>query len=120
MTDLALENEALYSTLGSDPDLGEIVEMYVDEMYVDEMYVDEMPDRIAALIDSFESRDMEKLRTTAHQIKGSAGGYGFAQLTPFAAKLENSIREHKLENETREALEELTILCRRVRAGTPS
>ncbi len=101
--------DVLYSSLASDPDLGEIVEMFVDEM----------PDRISTLIESFDQGDMETLRRTAHQIKGAVGGYGFNQITPYAAKLEASVRDNESETQIRESLDALTDLCKKMRAGTP-
>ena len=109
MTTAVPNTEVLYSSLASDPDLGEIVEMYVDEM----------PDRISTLIESFDQGDMETLRRTAHQIKGAAGGYGFNQITPYAAKLEASVRDNESETQVRESLDALTDLCKKMRAGTP-
>jgi len=50
-----------------------------------EMFVDEMPERIALLGEALASGDRESLERTAHQMKGSAGSYGFDQLTPYAA-----------------------------------
>jgi HPt (histidine-containing phosphotransfer) domain-containing protein len=70
--------DAEYSTLGTDPDLHELVEEYVNEM----------PDRMAALGAAFKSGDLELLRRNAHQMKGAAGSYGFGQVTPYAAALD--------------------------------
>ncbi len=103
------ENAAIYSSLAADPDFGELVEMYVDEM----------EDRIAALQESYDCGDQEKLRTAAHQMKGAAGSYGFEQLTPLAATLEYSVRDNKPEEMILESLQSLISACRLVRAGTP-
>jgi len=99
----------IYSTYGGDPDLGELVEMFVDEM----------PDRVAALERAFGDGDLETLRRTAHQLKGAAGSYGFGQLTPWAAALEEAIRESQPEDAIEQALADLVALCGRVRAGEP-
>ncbi|MGE3779315.1 MAG: Hpt domain-containing protein, partial [Pirellulaceae bacterium] len=61
----------LYSRLGNDPDLSDLVEMFVEGM----------ADRIARLEDACARRDWTNLRKTAHQLKGSAGGYGFDTIT---------------------------------------
>lgn len=97
--------EPLLSTLAHDPDLCEIVEMFVEEM----------PERIEALTARYEAMDWDGLATTAHQIKGSAGSYGFHQITPSAATLERAAREHQSEDEIRKALDDLLQLCRRAR-----
>lgn len=109
MTQSALSAESVYSTLGTDPDLGELVDMFVDEM----------PDRIATLIDAFQTGDHDILRRTAHQLKGSLGSYGFDQLTSFAAELETAVADDTTEDQIRESLDALVSLCKKLRAGAP-
>ncbi len=103
------QNPVLYSSLAADPDFGELVGMYVDEM----------ADRIATLEKAFDSRDMEKLGRTAHQIKGAAGGYGFETLTPLAAAVEFTVRDSEPEEKILQTLRALIRACRQVRAGVP-
>jgi len=98
-----------YSTLAEDPDLAEIVEMFVQEM----------PDRVANLLRRFDARELNELERAAHQIKGAAGSYGFHQLTPSAARLEALVKQRRPEEEIKAALNELVALCQGVRAGTP-
>src|SRR5688500_2289889 len=98
--------EWFVSTLADDPDLGEIVELFVTEL----------PGRIAQLADCLAGGDWETLKRYAHQMKGAAGSYGFHQLTPAAARLETAASLAEDEQATRAALEELTSLCQRVRA----
>ncbi len=109
MTQSVVKNDVIYSSLGTDPDLGEIVEMFVDEM----------PDRVGNLQRQFESGDREELRRAAHQLKGAAGSYGFDQLTPYAASLEGLIRDGNPEEEILKALDELAAMCLIVMAGAP-
>ncbi len=104
------QTEPLYSSLGDDPDLCEIVEMFVDEM----------PDRVTALQTQLEEADWESLRRTAHQLKGAAGSYGFDSISPCAAILENAVRDSQPEEQIRQAVDELTNLCSRATAGTSS
>ena len=101
--------EVIYSILGGDPDLGELVGMFVDEM----------PDRVSNIQTLLEARDWEELRRAAHQLKGAAGSYGFETISPFAARVEDAIREDEAEEEVYRAAVELCELCRRARAGTP-
>ncbi|HEV3021685.1 MAG TPA: Hpt domain-containing protein, partial [Pirellulales bacterium] len=61
----------LRSSLADDPDLGEIVKLYVDEM----------PQRIEGLLARFAAADWDGLATGAHQLKGTAGSHGFQQIT---------------------------------------
>ena len=109
MASTAQEEMAVYSTLGADPDLGDLVEMYVDEM----------PDRIAALKGAFQRGEMEDLRREAHQMKGAGGSYGFDQLTPVAAALECAVSHHESVETIEQTLEKLLDVCLRVRAGSP-
>jgi histidine phosphotransfer protein HptB len=100
---------ALYSSLGGDPDLGELVEMFVAEM----------PERIDLLVKQYETANWEELRRTAHQIKGAAGSYGFHELTPAAARLELAIKGRSPEEQITADLNGLLELCRSVRSGVP-
>ncbi len=97
----------LYSTFGDDPDLGELVDMFVDEM----------PGRIQTLLQLYISADRDGLKRFAHQLKGSAGSYGFGQLTPTASRLEQSLKTSEPEAVIKEMVDELVELCGRVRRG---
>jgi HPt (histidine-containing phosphotransfer) domain-containing protein len=102
--------EPLYSTLADDPDLGEIVEMFVNEM----------PDRVENLMAQLESGDWDSLRRTAHQLKGAAGSYGFETISPSAAIVEDAIRNGNPEETVRQAVQSLVDLCQRATASVPS
>lgn len=103
------EIDAIYSTLGGDPELGELVEMYVDEM----------PERIATFEQAFSSDDQEALQRAAHQMKGAGQSYGFDQLTPLAAAVEYAVRDGEPKEKILKLVEELIGVCHRVRAGQP-
>jgi len=104
------DTAVMYSSLGSDPDLGEIVAMFVDEM----------PGRVALLSDLLSAGDWEGLRRTAHQLKGSAGSYGFDPISPCAGDVENAVRNDQPEEQIRAAVEALIDMCTRARAGAPA
>jgi HPt (histidine-containing phosphotransfer) domain-containing protein len=104
---MTTETEFLYSSLASDPDLGEIVAMFVDEM----------PGRVESLMSVVSTGDWNRLGRLAHQMKGACGSYGFHQLTPLAARLEHACRELQEEGQIQEAVQELATPCQRVRAG---
>jgi len=108
-TEMSAGTELLYSSFGTDPDLGELVDMFVDEM----------PARVSALTDRLRDNDLEGLRKLAHQLKGAAGSYGFNQITSYAARLEDSVRRSEPEAQVLMAVDELVGLCDRVRAGAP-
>lgn len=99
----------IYSEFGADPDLGMLVELFVDEM----------PVRIRGLRKAFEDRDWALLRRLAHQLKGSAGSYGFGQITPFAATLEQAVASGESAPAIGEQVDRLTDLLQRTRAGMP-
>jgi histidine phosphotransfer protein HptB len=102
--------EPLYSTLGGDPDLGDLVTLFVDEM----------AGRVTTIIDLLNQKNWEGLRRMAHQIKGAAGSYGFGPISPCAGKLEFAIRDQESEENIRKAVDELINMCNCARAGTPT
>jgi HPt (histidine-containing phosphotransfer) domain-containing protein len=107
MSSPIVETEYLYSTLASDPELGEIVEMFVDEM----------PGRVESLTTILAASDWNALGRLAHQMKGACGSYGFHQLTPSAARLEHACRDQQGEAAIQDAVAELIALCQKVRPG---
>ncbi len=100
----------VYSDLADDPDLAELVELFVQEM----------PSRVANLQARFDAGQMLELERAAHQIKGAAGSYGFHALTPAAVRLEHFVKTRCPEEQIRQALAELSRLCQSVRSGVPS
>ena len=109
MSATATVEVAYYSVLGDDRDLAEIVTLFVEEM----------PLRVRHLQAHFGCANWDELARLAHQLKGAAGSYGFDQLTPFAARLEKTVRNGEPQASIRTALEELVEACGRVRAGAP-
>ncbi|MGQ9576088.1 MAG: Hpt domain-containing protein [Thermoguttaceae bacterium] len=109
MTASGRQTESLYSPLAADPDLREIVALFVQEM----------PQRVATLLERLDCSDWEGLRRAAHQLKGAAGSYGFALISPAAARVEEAVRQGRPEQQIRQSVAELIELCRRARAGTP-
>lgn len=99
-----------YSTLASDPDLAEIVEMFIDEM----------PDRIASMKSEYDTGNWNELGRVAHQLKGAAGSYGFGQITNLAAELEVAIRKSRGQDAINSAYDQLIDGCSRIRSGTGS
>ena len=89
-----------------------------DEEVIDlvEEFVGTLPCRIEALRQAFEKNDLDTIRTAAHQLKGSGGGFGFALITDAARRFESAARD-RADPETLEPLvEELTRLCITARA----
>lgn len=101
--------DTLYSPLAADPDLAEIVAMFVDEM----------PERIVLIQQLLDARNWEGLRRAAHQLKGSAGSHGFTPITPVAAMVEDAIDAQSDEQDICRLVDEMVEMCGRVRAGKP-
>ncbi len=99
--------EPLYSTLGDDPDLASIVDLFVEEM----------PNRVQKLLACMENGNWEQMRSLAHQLKGAAGSYGFSPITASAGSLEQRLRDSQPEERICEALDELVKMCQRVRSA---
>lgn len=100
--------EPIFSTLAADPDLGPIVDLFVEEM----------PRRILDLLERLQASDGAGLRNVAHQIKGSAGSYGFPRISPAAALLESALQAPRSPGEIHALVHDLVDLCRSVRRGT--
>lgn len=101
--------EPIYSTLLDDPEMFELVELFVSEL----------PERLAQLEQAHSSGNMSELGRFAHQLKGAAGSYGFDAVTPFAARVERTARSGEPENVVRGALMDLLEICARLRGGLP-
>jgi HPt (histidine-containing phosphotransfer) domain-containing protein len=99
----------IYSDYGSEEDLAELIELFVEEL----------PDRLASLRQAFDGEEWDALYTVAHQLKGALGGYGFLALVPYAAALEAAVRGLAQREDVAAALESFAELCNRVRAGSP-
>ena len=97
----------LHSDFGGDPELGDLVELFVAEM----------PDRIRRVLSHVATGDWENLVRSAHQLKGAAGSYGFHQLTRPARRLEESATKREPEQQIQAAVDELVMLCERLRSG---
>lgn len=93
----------LLSDFASDPDMLELVEMFVAEM----------PQRVAAIEKAVSDSDTESIASLAHQLKGAAGGYGFGCITDAAGIVEKDARDRKQLGELQGSIDELLSLCRR-------
>jgi HPt (histidine-containing phosphotransfer) domain-containing protein len=100
--------EKLVSQLSGDPDMAELVELFVGEM----------PERVRLVVEHFEKGQMGELKRVAHQLKGACGGYGFPQVGAAAGELEKALAQGAAEDleRVRRRVDELVELCRRVSA----
>lgn len=68
----------LRSHFADDPEMGELVELFLTEL----------PARARAIEEAAAQADASRLRDLAHQLKGAAGGYGFPTLGVAAGRVE--------------------------------
>ncbi len=98
-----------FSTLCDDADMVELVELFVQEV----------PDRLAQLEQCLDQGNWSELARFAHQLKGAGGSYGFPQLTPAAARLEQLAKQTAPVEQLQFALSELVSVAALLRPGLP-
>lgn len=104
--------DVIRSNLINDPDMVELVELFVEEM----------PARIGGLLETFERAEYTDLKRMAHQLKGACGGYGFPDVGAAAARIEATLMNIAPGSQEisltllRSQVDELVDLCRRVSA----
>lgn len=103
-SDLDTEALPLYSTLATDPDMAELIEMFVADMSL----------HVAAIEIAVKNADWKGLQRIAHRLKGSAGGYGFPTIGSSAGALEIAVSYSDGEAITKRA-DRLLSHCRRTR-----
>ena len=98
-------SELLLSTLGNDPDLGELVDEYVAGL----------ARRIADIERAAAAKDLDRTEVLAHQMVGSAGMHGFRTIGEAARLVEEAAAggDGALVTTT---VRELAALCARARA----
>lgn len=109
----------LTSTYSGDPEMQELLAYFIDDL----------SRRVDLLRNALDSLDAKRLRAIAHQLSGSAGGYGYAPIGDAARALEREIDDDRhedifdaLEDEAaisavREKAEDLIATCRRAIDG---
>jgi HPt (histidine-containing phosphotransfer) domain-containing protein len=100
--------QRLVSELANDPDMLELVEMFVQEL----------PQRVSALRQAITQSDLDSLQRLAHQLKGAAGGYGFPTITAAAKDLELTAKTTQDLEKMKTELEALAGLCARASANS--
>lgn len=96
------------SEYAQDPDMAELVQLFVAEL----------PKRVAAMEAAFRAGEVSVLTRLAHQMKGSAGGYGFPSISEVAGRVEMAVKgsgePERALKEAGDSLRELMELCGRV------
>jgi CheY-like chemotaxis protein/HPt (histidine-containing phosphotransfer) domain-containing protein len=100
-------NAALVSTLVGDEDMKDILLEFVGGL----------EERSSLLLRAAQAADLDTIRRLAHQLKGSAGGYGFPVITEAAGAVEQAVVEGADAALLRSRVEMLASLCRRARAA---
>lgn len=98
-----LGQSPIFSTMGDDPGMRELVEEFVDGLQ----------GRIRSLEVAVATDDVEGLVRLAHQLKGASGGYGFDEISETAAKLEQSAKQAESVMDAAREVEALISVCRR-------
>jgi HPt (histidine-containing phosphotransfer) domain-containing protein len=81
-----------------------------------EGFVKRLKERALAVEHTFREGDLAALAVMAHQLKGTAGGYGFPAIGEAAASLEKSAKTPQTLDEVGAQVARLIDLCRRARA----
>jgi signal transduction histidine kinase/CheY-like chemotaxis protein len=81
-----------------------------------EAFVAALPRRTAVMEQCLAAGDLDGLLVAAHQLKGTAGGYGFPRLSEAAAALEAAVRTHEETTVLRAHVDAVVALCRAIRA----
>ncbi|MFQ5414019.1 MAG: Hpt domain-containing protein [Phycisphaerae bacterium] len=71
-----------------------------------EEFVNGLDDRLKNMEQAVRASDFEALRSAAHQLKGSGGGYGYPVLTEHAARLEQQAKANLVD----ECFDQLAVL----------
>lgn len=98
----------LKSQLEGDPDMAELVGMFVGDL----------PQRMDAVAKAWEQRRADDLKRIAHQLRGSSASYGFPTIGNAAGRIEDALRDLASKNQSdlsslQSTVDELINLCKR-------
>lgn len=79
-------------------------------------YVQGLPDTINRLQDLYARSDWETFRKVVHDLKGSGGNFGYPTLSALSERIEQELRQDKLQT-VADLLAELARQCERVYLG---
>ncbi len=106
-TDSSAAIEPLVSDFADDPDMLEIIEMFVDGLN----------ERIESILTAFADRNYTTVSGIAHQLKGASGGYGYPSLSELAFDVEQFAKQNAADDQIEAALTVLVAECRRAIVG---
>ena len=100
----------LFSDYADDPDMGEIIDLFIEGLH----------EHIETLNNAVAWSDCETLYRVSHQIKGSAGGYGYSGISAQSLVVEQLAKAGNAIDRIRDEVDSLVLLCRRAIAGRPN
>jgi HPt (histidine-containing phosphotransfer) domain-containing protein len=83
-------------------------------------FLSSLEEDVAVMEACLHSLDLSSLAKQAHQVKGSAGMYGYPTITTAAAELEERVKANAALDDVREHVRTISTLCRQARAGAPA
>jgi HPt (histidine-containing phosphotransfer) domain-containing protein len=95
---------AIYSEFKDDPDMADLVDSYVSSV----------PEKLEIIEKCISTEDVQTLARVVHQLKGSAGSYGFPAITSLAAELEQSLLRGASAAEVQQPVEDLVDSLKRM------
>ena len=96
--------EKIRSTFASDPEMQELINTFVSRL----------PKRVERMMELMRAHDLEQLRQVVHQLKGAGGGYGFSEITRYAADVERMIKAGAALDAVAGQIDALTQMLQRV------
>jgi HPt (histidine-containing phosphotransfer) domain-containing protein len=78
------------------------------------MFVDDLSNDMLSMRLALQSGEMEIIASLAHQLKGTAGSYGFPAITEQAARVEDCVRRAAAPEDVQNAIAVLQDLCMQV------
>ncbi|MCP3920774.1 MAG: response regulator [bacterium] len=100
-----VSDEPIISEYANDTEMIELIEWFVRDLH----------DDLIRMQRAVEDGDLDNLAVVAHQLKGSAGSYGFPGITTQAERLELSVRTSGDHEAIRAEVLAFVQLCSRVR-----
>jgi histidine phosphotransfer protein HptB len=98
--------EYVYSSWQNDPDYSDLLPLFAAEL----------SSIRRALVDFAKVCDFENVKREAHKLRGSAGGYGYPQLSDLAGQLEDTCKTSGRDSKAiLQDLDQLIVYIERVR-----
>ncbi len=102
-----MSTDTLTSDLLDDPDLAEIVVLFLDNL----------GEKLDGMTTCLAAGQLTDVARTAHQLKGAGGGYGYPSISVAARELELQAKQAGDLDAIHAALQDLTQICQRAIAG---